>query len=178
MNCQQVCPFYGQGMDPCDVGAGYISPYHVEVIVRHCTSRYEDCVKYQELSKNHIDSGGKESTQLPPTMDRLVYMPSGGLLFPLQFDHQVMTVLNHEIRTPLTSILSFTEILLSCPIEDRDAQRHFLRIVHDEAVRLTRAIDRLFGRVDSSTPARASTKSGADRHRMSNPTTSVETSTP
>jgi hypothetical protein len=178
MNCQQVCPFYGQGMEPCDVGAGYISPYHVEVIVRHCTSRYEDCVKYQELSKNRIDSSGEESAQFPPAMDRLVYMPSGGLLFPLQFDHQVMTILNHEIRTPLTSILSFTEILLSCPIEDRDAQRHFLRIVHDETVRLTRAIDRLFGRMDSSTPARASTQSGADRHRMSNPTISVETSTP
>ncbi|MDG4552060.1 MAG: histidine kinase dimerization/phospho-acceptor domain-containing protein [Candidatus Contendobacter sp.] len=178
MNCQQVCPFYGQGMEPCDVGAGYISPYHVEVIVRHCTSRYEDCARYRELSKSHLGSGGEESAQLPPAMDQLVYMPSGGLVFPLQFDQGVVTILNHEIRTPLTSILSFTEILLSCPIEDRDAQRHFLRIVHDETLRLTRAIDRLFGRVDSSTPARVSAKPGTDGHRKSNLTTSVETSTP
>ena len=178
MNGQRVCPFYGQSIDPCDVGAGYISPYHVEVIVRHCTSRYEDCVRYQELSKNHIDSGGEKTTQILPTMEQLIYRPSGGLLFPLQFDHDIVTVLNHEIRTPLTSILSFTEILLGCQIEDRDAQQHFLRIVHDEAVRLTRAIDRLFGRVDSSTPARASAKPGTDGHRKSNPTTPVETSTP
>ena len=34
MNSQRVCPFYGQSMDRCDIGSGYISPYHVEMIVR------------------------------------------------------------------------------------------------------------------------------------------------
>lgn len=178
MNCQRVCPFYGQSIDPCDVGAGYISPYHVEVIVRHCTSRYEDCARYQELSKSRFGHGEQESAQLPPAMDQLVYMPSGGLLFPLQFDREVMTVLNHEIRTPLTSIRSFTEILLAGPIEDREAQRRFLQIVHDETARLTRAMGRLFGIADSGAPPRVTTKSGIDHHRATNPTTPVETNTP
>jgi hypothetical protein len=178
MNCQRVCPFYGQSIDPCDVGAGYISPYHVEVIVRHCTSHYEDCARYQELSRSRLDHDGEESAQHPPLMDRLVYMPSGGLLFPLQFDREVMTVLNHELRTPLTSIRSFIEILLAGLVEDRDAQRHFLQIVHDETVRLTRALGRLFGMADSSAPARASSQSGTDHHRKSNPTSPVENNTP
>ena len=178
MNGQRVCPFYGQSIDPCDVGAGYISPYHVEVIVRHCTAHYEECARYQELSKDRLNHDGAESAQHPPVMDHRVCMPSGGLLFPLQFDREVMTVLNHEIRTPLTSIRSFTEILLASPIEDREAQRRFLQIVHDETVRLTRALGRLFGIADSSAPAPASTKSETDRHCRSTPTTLIETSTP
>jgi len=178
MNCQRVCPFYGQNIAPCDVGAGYISPYHVEVIIRHCTSHYEDCARYQELSASRLDHDGEKFAQHPPLMDRLVYMPSGGLLFPLQFDREVMTVLNHELRTPLTSIRSFIEILLAGPVEDRDAQRHFLQIVHDETVRLTRALGRLFGMADSNTPARALIKSGTDYHGMSNPTPPVENNTP
>ena len=60
MNRQRVCPFYGQSKDRCDVGSGYISPYHVEVIVRHCTSRYEDCARYQELSGRYLHEEGEE----------------------------------------------------------------------------------------------------------------------
>lgn len=178
MNGQRVCPFYGQSIDPCDVGAGYISPYHVEVIVRHCISHYENCARYRELSGNRVDHAGAASAQHPPVIDRPVCMPSGGLLFPLQFDREVMTVLNHEIRTPLTSIRSFTEILLSSPIEDRDAQRRFLQIVHDETARLTRAMGRLFGMVDSNALASASIKSGIDHHHQPHSTTPIETSTP
>jgi hypothetical protein len=61
MNGQRVCPFYGQGMDRCDIGSGYISPYHVEVIVRHCASRYEDCARYQELSGRYLRAEGEEA---------------------------------------------------------------------------------------------------------------------
>lgn len=142
MNCQPICPFYGQGIDYCDVGAGYISPYHVEVIVRRCTSHYEDCANYQDLSNRRLHESGGESALSLATTER----PSGGLLFPLQFDRDVITVLNHEVRTPLTSIRSFTEILLNYPVEDPAAQRRFLQIIQDETARLGRAMDRLFGR--------------------------------
>ena len=177
MNCQRVCPFYGQSINHCDVGVGYISPYHVEVIVRHCTSRYEDCAKYQELSERRLHENREESAQTPTTNHDFAYMPSGGLLFPLQFDREVITVLNHEIRTPLTSIRSFTEILLSYPIDDRDAQRRFLQIIHEETVRLARAMDTLFGRAGSKIPAPASIKSGSDNHCTATTTNQVETST-
>ncbi|MFZ1640593.1 MAG: histidine kinase dimerization/phospho-acceptor domain-containing protein [Candidatus Contendobacter sp.] len=178
MNCQQVCPFYGQSIDHCDVGAGYISPYHVEVIVRHCTSRYEDCARFQELSERRLHEDGEGLTQQPTASNHCAYMPSGGLLFPLQFDREVITVLNHEIRTPLTSIRSFTEILLGYPIDDPDARRRFLQIIHGETVRLTRAMDRLFGRAGSNTLAPASVKSGSENYRIPNPTTQVEMNTP
>lgn len=48
---------------------------------------------------------------------------------------------SHEVRTPMTSIRSFAEILL----EERDLEparsAQFLRIIHDESVRLTRLLD-------------------------------------
>jgi len=178
MNGQRVCPFYGQSINHCDVGAGYISPYHVEIIVRHCTSDYEGCAKFQELSEHHLDNNGERLTQQPTASNRFACIPSGGLLFPLQFDREVMAVLNHEIRTPLTSIRSFTEILLGYPIDDPDAQRRFLQIIHGETVRLARAMDMLFGRAGSNTPAPASVKSGIDNYRVPNPTTQVEMNSP
>ena len=81
MNRQRVCPFYGQSMDRCDVGAGYISPYHVEVIVRHCTSHYEDCARYQELSESRLDHDGEESAQHPPRWIVWFICPAEGYCF-------------------------------------------------------------------------------------------------
>jgi hypothetical protein len=178
MNGQRVCPFYGQSIDHCDVGAGYISPYHVEIIVRHCTSDYEGCARFQELSEHHLDKNGEKLAQQPAASQRFAYIPSGGLLFPLQFDPEVITVLNHEIRTPLTSIRSFTEILLGYPIDDPEARQRFLRIIHDETERLGRAMDRLFGRAGAKTPTRASVKSDSENCRIPNPSIPVEMNTP
>ena len=45
-----ICPFYGKSDDYCDVGCGYISPYDVNLIIRYCSCRYSDCLKYQELA--------------------------------------------------------------------------------------------------------------------------------
>lgn len=52
---------------------------------------------------------------------------------------------HHELRTPLTSIRSFTEILLRYPVEDQERRRQFLRIIQDEAERLTRAVEGFLG---------------------------------
>lgn len=148
MSCQCICPLYGQGIDQCDVGAGYISPHHVEVIVRYCISRYEDCANYKILSEQRIlgnrrlrDDGGE--AVLSNDVGQ-VGLTSGGFLFPLQCDPDVFTILNHEIRTPLTSIRSFTEILLNYPVEDAETRRRFLQIIQEEAAHLGRAMDRLF----------------------------------
>ncbi len=173
MNVQRVCPFYGQGLDNCDVGAGYISPYHVEVIVRHCTSRYEGCANYQVLSDRLLRDHGGESGSSPVNVE--AGMSSGGLLFPLQFDPDVLTILNHEIRTPLTSIRSFTEILLNYPVADPADQRHFLQIIQEETARLGRAMDRLFGTTAMSVITADSPSSNSDSHSFL--TTEVEAST-
>lgn len=177
MNCQRVCPFYGLGIDHCDVGAGYISPYHVEIIVRHCTSRYEDCANFQELSDRRLRASGGESAQALANRDRRACLSSGGLLFPLQFDPEVTTILNHEIRTPLTSIRSFTEILLSYSVDDPEAQRRFLQIIQEETVRLARAMDLLFGRSGSDVRQPASNMSSGGSLRSADQTTEIESST-
>lgn len=48
-----VCPFYGKNDDYCDVGCGYISPSDVKQIIRFCSCRYEECLKFRELSERH-----------------------------------------------------------------------------------------------------------------------------
>lgn len=49
-----------------------------------------------------------------------------------------LSSVSHELRTPLTSIRSFSEILLQYPKEKKETQMEFLRIIHQESVRLTR----------------------------------------
>jgi signal transduction histidine kinase len=41
----------------------------------------------------------------------------------------------------LTSIKSFSKILLQHPIDDAEAQRQFLQVIHDEAERLSHALN-------------------------------------
>ncbi len=52
-----------------------------------------------------------------------------------------LSQVSHEVRTPMTSIRSFAEILLDPrPIDPRQSER-FLRIIHEESMRLTRLLD-------------------------------------
>ncbi len=53
-----------------------------------------------------------------------------------------LSQISHELRTPMTSIRSFSELLRESDM-DRDEQRRFAGIVHDETVRLTRLLDDL-----------------------------------
>ncbi|MBI3967664.1 MAG: GAF domain-containing protein, partial [Chloroflexi bacterium] len=53
---------------------------------------------------------------------------------------EMLQVVNHELRTPLSSLLGFTELLLSRHYS-ADQQREFLTIIHEEGQRLTTLID-------------------------------------
>jgi len=54
-----------------------------------------------------------------------------------------LSQISHELRTPMTSIRAFSEILMSeQPLEAAD-QARYARIIHDEALRLTRLLDAL-----------------------------------
>src|SRR6185295_8362539 len=48
---------------------------------------------------------------------------------------------SHELKTPLTSIRMFSEMLAEGRIVDEEKQRHFLGIITAEAARLTRLIN-------------------------------------
>ncbi len=52
-----------------------------------------------------------------------------------------LSQVSHEVRTPMTSIRSFSEILLETPDLDAAKARHFLAIIHEESERLTRLLD-------------------------------------
>lgn len=53
MRSDIICPFYGKNDDYCDVGCGYISPHDVNLIIRYCSGRFKECLKYQELSERY-----------------------------------------------------------------------------------------------------------------------------
>lgn len=50
---------------------------------------------------------------------------------------------SHEIRTPLTSIQGFTEALLDEVTADRTVQAEYLKVIHQESLRLGRLINEL-----------------------------------
>jgi Na+/proline symporter/nitrogen-specific signal transduction histidine kinase len=52
-----------------------------------------------------------------------------------------LSQVSHEVRTPMTSIRSFSEILLEARDLPPARAEHFLRIIHDECLRLTRLLD-------------------------------------
>jgi Na+/proline symporter/nitrogen-specific signal transduction histidine kinase len=52
-----------------------------------------------------------------------------------------LSQVSHEVRTPMTSIRSFSEILLESPQLGRAQSERFLRIIHEESIRMTRLLD-------------------------------------
>jgi len=54
-----------------------------------------------------------------------------------------LSQVSHEVRTPLTSIRSFSEILLDQDDLEPDQSHRFVRIIHDESERMTRLLDEI-----------------------------------
>ncbi|MFO1363410.1 MAG: sensor histidine kinase [Burkholderiales bacterium] len=54
---------------------------------------------------------------------------------------EFLSQVSHEVRTPMTSIRSYAQVLLETPGLDPDRARRYVRIIHDESVRLTRLLD-------------------------------------
>ncbi len=51
----------------------------------------------------------------------------------------------HELKTPLSTIRSVSEILLDCPELSLEERRRFVTVLLDENARLTGAVERLLG---------------------------------
>ena len=54
-----------------------------------------------------------------------------------------LSQISHELRTPMTSIRAFSEILMDNDGMSLEEQNHFAQIIHDESIRLTRLLDDL-----------------------------------
>ncbi|MBS0319106.1 MAG: sodium:solute symporter [Proteobacteria bacterium] len=52
-----------------------------------------------------------------------------------------LSQVSHEVRTPMTSIRSFAEILLDARGLDANQSARYLRIIHEESIRLTKLLD-------------------------------------
>ncbi|MBG9792575.1 hypothetical protein ABD76_08725 [Paenibacillus dendritiformis] len=56
----------------------------------------------------------------------------------------LMTELSHDVRTPLTSILGYLQLIAEDGYRDEVELRHYIQIARDKALRLSRAVDRRF----------------------------------
>jgi len=54
-----------------------------------------------------------------------------------------LSQISHELRTPMTSIRAFSEILMAGEGMRADEMRNYSRIIHEESLRLTRLLDDL-----------------------------------
>ncbi|HLJ34984.1 MAG TPA: HAMP domain-containing sensor histidine kinase [Ktedonobacteraceae bacterium] len=61
---------------------------------------------------------------------------------------------SHQLRTPLTSLRGFTEVLMRSPHEDVETRQRVLRLMKSEAERMTRLVNDLLmlARLDSGDP--------------------------
>ncbi len=56
---------------------------------------------------------------------------------------EFLSQVSHELRTPMTSIRSFSEILLSGTEITAGEREHFVSIIHEETIRLTRLLNEI-----------------------------------
>lgn len=60
-----------------------------------------------------------------------------------QMKDNFISTISHEIRTPITAIKSFSEILMNYGEEDTATRREFISIINNESDRLTRLVDNI-----------------------------------
>ncbi|MCZ2438937.1 MAG: HAMP domain-containing histidine kinase, partial [Burkholderiales bacterium] len=82
----------------------------------------------------------EKSRQLETTARELAQANDRLRRLDVEKDHFLSQV-SHEVRTPMTSIRSFSEILLDPRHLDAARAERYLRIIHEESVRLTRLLD-------------------------------------
>jgi hypothetical protein len=56
---------------------------------------------------------------------------------------EFLSQVSHEVRTPMTSIRSFSEILLDGEDIDAGQRQHFVSTIHQESLRLTKLLDEI-----------------------------------
>ncbi len=56
---------------------------------------------------------------------------------------EFLSQVSHEVRTPMTSIRSFAELLLNNDALSNEQSQRFIRIIHEESLRLTHLLDEI-----------------------------------
>lgn len=94
------------------------------------TQRIRDYSHQLEEKSRQLEAA---AGQLKDANDRLTLLDS-------QKD-DFLSQVSHEVRTPMTSIRSLSEILLDTQEIGRDQSQRFLHIIHEESIRMTRLLD-------------------------------------
>ncbi|MDF2547707.1 MAG: sensor histidine kinase [Anaerosolibacter sp.] len=109
------------------------------------------------LSENNPDWTGSEIIRIKDSVYQANYAPfkdekdeKAGIVMVLQditerqkldnMRKEFVANVSHELKTPLTSIKSYTETLLDGAMENREMTEQFLRVVDSEADRMTRLV--------------------------------------
>jgi phosphoserine phosphatase RsbU/P len=110
----------------------------VQVVANQVGSAIQNAQLYQELRLLSLDLDRKvreRTAELERANERLREID--------RLKSEFLSVVAHEFRTPLTSICSFSEILLSYDQLDAARMREFVKVINDEGERLTRLIAQL-----------------------------------
>ncbi|MCR9067595.1 MAG: ATP-binding protein [Rhodobacteraceae bacterium] len=106
--------------------------------VRQLMAVADETAQIKEYS-NRLEA---QSAELAQTAARLREVNAKLTELSVQKD-AFLSQISHELRTPMTSIRSFSEILMQADPMDDAARGRFSRIIHDESLRLTRLLDDL-----------------------------------
>jgi signal transduction histidine kinase len=93
-----------------------------------------------ERIRAHSQQLEDKSRQLEATAQQLVTVNERLTLLDRQKD-DFLSQVSHEVRTPMTSIRSFSEILRDTPDLGPERAARYVGIIHEESVRLTRLLD-------------------------------------
>jgi phosphoserine phosphatase RsbU/P len=110
----------------------------VQVVANQLGSALKNAQLYEELRLLSLDLDRKvqeRTGELEGANERLREVD--------RLKSEFLSVVAHEFRTPLTSICSFSEILLGYRELDAVQMRGFVKIINDEGERLTRLITQL-----------------------------------
>jgi len=93
----------------------------------------QQVIEYSQELKQKSEELESTAKQLRTANDRLKQLD-------IEKD-DFLSQVSHEVRTPLTSIRSFSEILMDQDALAPDQSSRFVRIIHDESERMTRLLD-------------------------------------
>lgn len=114
-------------------------------------------LSYEHITNNVEDWNGSELITIEESVIKFNYAPymndkgeKTGIVYVLQdftesekldlMRRDFVANVSHELKTPLTSIKSYTETLLDGFVDDAETQKAFLKVIDSEAERMTRLV--------------------------------------
>ena len=132
--------------------AGYF-----EVLLDKLIKPIAETLTFEHITKTNETWSGGELIHIQERIVKFSYAPyindqneKNGIVYVLQdvtdaekldtMRREFVANVSHELKTPLTSIKSYTETLLDGLVEDVETQREFLTVIDNEADRMARLV--------------------------------------